>query len=329
MLQQPDDEFFSSSTEPVEKFLIKWAHASYLHVSWETQKDLSELVRGSVINASIKKFLERERKGPDLFEDLSPGEYFPPAHITVDRVLQIDDEEVDVQTIDWKSLPRVTMNTLTRCADGVNGDGDNGDDGEGKGGDEMDVAVDGGSSSSSVDSPAAATAAGGVAGDSNSGGIVDAAVVDADVTKGETKGDGEDEDEVVARVEVEDEMDQAFYDELAQEEEQGLDQDKEDDDEEEEEDEQPKSKGNTKGRGKGNGKGKIQDKGQSKFKVKSQAGTSTKSKNQSRPVINQALHGAKGWVLVKWEGLSYSESSLEYLPDLLQWKYPTLAPPLR
>ena len=44
VLQQPDEEFFSTSIEPVEKYLIKWAHASYLHVSWETQKDLSELV---------------------------------------------------------------------------------------------------------------------------------------------------------------------------------------------------------------------------------------------------------------------------------------------
>ena len=44
VLQQPDEEFFSTSTEPVEKYLIKWAHASYLHVSWETQKDLAELV---------------------------------------------------------------------------------------------------------------------------------------------------------------------------------------------------------------------------------------------------------------------------------------------
>jgi hypothetical protein len=43
VLQQPDDEFFNPSKIAVEKYLIKWLHASYLHVSWETEKDLLDL----------------------------------------------------------------------------------------------------------------------------------------------------------------------------------------------------------------------------------------------------------------------------------------------
>ena len=44
MLQQPDSEFFDLSKKPLEKYLIKWMHSSYLHVSWETEKDLHDLV---------------------------------------------------------------------------------------------------------------------------------------------------------------------------------------------------------------------------------------------------------------------------------------------
>ena len=47
VLQQPDSEFYDTSKKNVEKYLIKWAHASYLHVSWETEKDIIDLV-GSI-----------------------------------------------------------------------------------------------------------------------------------------------------------------------------------------------------------------------------------------------------------------------------------------
>ena len=43
VLRQPDEEFFDNSALLVTKFLIKWTHTSYLHVSWETEKDLLEL----------------------------------------------------------------------------------------------------------------------------------------------------------------------------------------------------------------------------------------------------------------------------------------------
>lgn len=60
--QQPDSEFFDPSTKPLEKFLIKWVHASYLHLSWETEKDLLEMV-GSTAKKAIKKYRLREYYG--------------------------------------------------------------------------------------------------------------------------------------------------------------------------------------------------------------------------------------------------------------------------
>ena len=47
VLQQPDSEFNDPTRKCVEKYLIKWLHASYLHVSWETEKDIIDLV-GSI-----------------------------------------------------------------------------------------------------------------------------------------------------------------------------------------------------------------------------------------------------------------------------------------
>ena len=38
--KQPDHEYFDQSSLMVTKYLIKWVHASFLHVSWETEKDL-------------------------------------------------------------------------------------------------------------------------------------------------------------------------------------------------------------------------------------------------------------------------------------------------
>ena len=49
----------------------------------------------------IRKFRERELEGPDLFEDLPEGEFFPPDLVTVSRILEIDDDDVDVCTIDY------------------------------------------------------------------------------------------------------------------------------------------------------------------------------------------------------------------------------------
>lgn len=103
VLQQPDEEYYDPSDVPVEKFLIKWAHASYLHVSWETEKDLIDLV-GNGAKHSIKKYLQREAERRDLFEDLAQGEYFPSSYIQIERILDVDDRDVNISTIKWDSL---------------------------------------------------------------------------------------------------------------------------------------------------------------------------------------------------------------------------------
>ena len=56
VLQQPDNEFFDTTKKPLEKYLIKWLHASYLHVSWETEKDLLELV-GSIAKVCVSVYV--------------------------------------------------------------------------------------------------------------------------------------------------------------------------------------------------------------------------------------------------------------------------------
>jgi hypothetical protein len=99
--QQPDEEYFDESDKPVEKFLIKWLHASYLHVSWETEKDLVDMV-GTAVKNQIKKFRIREMEGTELFEDLSKGEFFPQPFLRIERILDVDDPDVSMLEVDWK-----------------------------------------------------------------------------------------------------------------------------------------------------------------------------------------------------------------------------------
>ncbi|RYG98846.1 hypothetical protein EON65_50940, partial [archaeon] len=118
--QQPNEEYFDNSDIPVEKFLIKWAHASYLHVSWETEKDLVDNV-GKAVKLQIKKFLQRESEGFELFDDLGKGEYFPASFVCIERILDVDDKTVNIHKVDWKnaSLPDVGK----KEAGGGGGDG--------------------------------------------------------------------------------------------------------------------------------------------------------------------------------------------------------------
>lgn len=76
---------------PQEKFLIKWNGMSYLHVSWEHQSDLVELVGGQV-KIQIRKFKERE-SGYELELERGDGEYFDPSLVILERVLDVDEVE--------------------------------------------------------------------------------------------------------------------------------------------------------------------------------------------------------------------------------------------
>jgi SNF2 family DNA or RNA helicase len=100
--QQPDEEYYDNSPESLEKFLIKWMHASFLHVSWETEKDLLDNV-GPTAKQHIKKFRMRELEGRELFEDLSKGEFVPPSFYQIERILDVDDPEVDMYKVDWQT----------------------------------------------------------------------------------------------------------------------------------------------------------------------------------------------------------------------------------
>lgn len=100
--QQPDEEYYDDSPVPVEKFLIKWMHASFLHITWETEKDLMDMV-GQTAKQHIKKFRMRELEGRELFEDLSKGEFVPPSYFQVERILDVDDPEVDMYKVDWET----------------------------------------------------------------------------------------------------------------------------------------------------------------------------------------------------------------------------------
>eukprot|EP01041_Mallomonas_annulata_P008363 gene8363-17230_t len=101
VLKEADDKYYSDAPDLVEKFLIKWTHASFLHVSWEVESDLIELI-GPRAKVLISKYLYREMYGPDLFDDLGVGEYFPLTYLTVERILDVDDNAMDMLTVDWK-----------------------------------------------------------------------------------------------------------------------------------------------------------------------------------------------------------------------------------
>jgi SNF2 family DNA or RNA helicase len=102
--QQPDDEYYDDSDVIIEKFFIKWIHASYLHCSWETETDLMEMV-GPTAKQYIKKFRLRAIEGTELFEDLSKGEYFPQSFLIIERVLDIDDPDCPILSVDWENAP--------------------------------------------------------------------------------------------------------------------------------------------------------------------------------------------------------------------------------
>ena len=80
----PDEEYSDPSKVLVEKFLIKWQHASFIHVSWETEKDLLDNV-GTAAKGSINRFRQRWWMAEDLWDDLANGEHFLASFLEVER----------------------------------------------------------------------------------------------------------------------------------------------------------------------------------------------------------------------------------------------------
>jgi hypothetical protein len=71
-----------------ERFLVKWADLSYLHVSWETQADMVEQVDGA--KTYLTTFFRKSHHGL-LFsaDERNDGDYFDPAFTEIDRILDI------------------------------------------------------------------------------------------------------------------------------------------------------------------------------------------------------------------------------------------------
>ena len=84
-VQDPPDE---TDETYEERYLVKWADMSYLHVSWETEQDLMEFVEGAKIY--LKTFFRKSQHGL-LFsaDERCDGDYYDPAWTQVDRILDV------------------------------------------------------------------------------------------------------------------------------------------------------------------------------------------------------------------------------------------------
>lgn len=71
-----------------ERFLVKWADLSYLHISWETESDLLEQVEGA--KTYLTTFFRKSENG-FLFssDERCDGDYFDPAWTQIDRILEV------------------------------------------------------------------------------------------------------------------------------------------------------------------------------------------------------------------------------------------------
>jgi hypothetical protein len=98
----PDDEYLSQSSQLIEKYLIKWTHASYLHVSWESKEDLLFYI-GSIAKTAIQRYIYRVHYKIELFPDLRGSEYFTPSLLNVDRILDVVCDEKNIEDMNWET----------------------------------------------------------------------------------------------------------------------------------------------------------------------------------------------------------------------------------
>lgn len=71
-----------------ERFLIKWADLSYLHVSWETQADILEQIPQA--KTYLSTFFRKAQNGILLSaDDRNDGDYFDPAYTQIGRILEV------------------------------------------------------------------------------------------------------------------------------------------------------------------------------------------------------------------------------------------------
>ena len=77
-----------------ERFLVKWDGLSFLHCSWETEKDLVEFCDGA--KGRLSTFF-RKAEGGLLYEadERLDGDYFDPSWITIERILDVEEADED------------------------------------------------------------------------------------------------------------------------------------------------------------------------------------------------------------------------------------------
>ncbi|KAL3935214.1 MAG: hypothetical protein SGBAC_009225, partial [Bacillariaceae sp.] len=72
-----------------ERFLVKWSGLSYLHCSWETQKDLLQEIEGA--KTYLSSFFRKSTNGILFSQDeRKDGDYFDPGLVQIDRILFVD-----------------------------------------------------------------------------------------------------------------------------------------------------------------------------------------------------------------------------------------------
>jgi hypothetical protein len=86
---QDEDKEADENDDIEERFLVKWDNLSYLHVSWETQKDL--IAETEKAKSYLATFFRKSVNGLLFSQDeRCDGEYFDPAFTQVERVVDVD-----------------------------------------------------------------------------------------------------------------------------------------------------------------------------------------------------------------------------------------------
>jgi len=92
--KNPNDDEDGDNVVVEERFLVKWADYSYLHVSWETQADL--LDQTSQAKTYLTTFFRKAQNGILLSQDdRKDGDYFDPGYTQIERILEVFYENED------------------------------------------------------------------------------------------------------------------------------------------------------------------------------------------------------------------------------------------
>ena len=68
----------------------------------------------------MKRFSQRETLREELFEDLNPGEHFLPSFLQIDRILDVNDDQVDMANVDFSTVPLPTVPETSTSEDDGN-----------------------------------------------------------------------------------------------------------------------------------------------------------------------------------------------------------------